>query len=549
MKKRLTHLLLFISLAFQAIGQNNYSLQTSFTNTASGFFQSQGKLYLKGQWQNTIGHNTVGLQEIKFFKDSISLTPKIEISGEAPTLNHFIAKKSGVGFIGIGYENGCRYLASGNYFYHFDDALKQNRKKTRITYFFRNIAEPIKYAFFLDDITLVLANNDVVVTFNIQTSRATFFNDSLSEYTNLIPFEKGFVAIEGEKFHLFNSNCNVVGTQFLGFNPVDLIKLKTGNGFIAIGQNKVAVLNRSGSEIYEHSWDALKTSFDSLESVFYHKDTLNLLGYKDGFYQLAQTTDQFGILSLTVLSNVKTHVIKDVTVKGNHIYALLSQKEADQSIDELHIFKRTNALQNKSLDIALRALFIDSIISHENKGQLHAKFYGTYLVENYSADTISTFFINWKSSNEAGCLGPQSSTKYNRPLAPLATDTLQFAFADSFLVPQSLYDLCVSVSSPNGFTDTATSNNSACSFEFLPPLSLKNQKLNKIEMPTMAKLGTRLPVDLNANYTLIDLSGKAIPLLHNSIFVEIPINLHVGVYVLLIQTQEFAFSNRLLLFN
>lgn len=552
MKRLFLFLMLSSVMLSPSLGQRQLSIQKEYVSYSNKFYENNG-LHLMGQWQNEFGKKNVGLKRIISSKDSIAIIEKLEIGGENSKLTHLIAKPEG-GYVGIYFEIGCRYAARGNFIFHLNEDFSVAKAPTRIQYFFRNIKEPIHSAHFIYKNTLVIATKKDVVTYDIATRRVISKNDTLNSYDVVFPYENQFVCIEKNKFHIFNVFCNVVGSQVIDFTPKSLFRTRSNNGFIGIGKHKVAVLNEKGVVVFDYNWQNLANDFDSLIAGRYISDTLFVYGKKGNHFKLAKMTNQFAILSSHLLGSStfsgQPIKIEDVYLKGNKLFCLKSVLSGVEERHYVEIFNLSQNLAHPNLNIGIGLLSIDSLDSKSEKNQLHCSFYGQFNLTNYSDDTLKSFYFKWKSDANSDCNGPQKAELITYNLAPGASQVFKYHVVDSFLTPESGYALCIYIVSPNGAVDTLRKNNSSCTNTTLPPVSIEENTLGNLKIPSLLKPGEQVYLNFEVeSYQIIGLNGNIFEKTLNDQILIVPADLSNGIYILNIETKTKSYNKRFLIVN
>jgi hypothetical protein len=547
-------LLLFISVLHfsQAYGQRQFSIQKDYVSFSNKFYENNG-LHLLGQWQNEFGKKNVGLKQIITSKDSIAIIEKLEIGGENSKLTHLIAKPEG-GYVGIYFEKGCRYAAKGNFIFHLNNDFSIDKAPVKIHYFFRNIRDPIHSAYFIYKNTLVLATKKFVATYDIATRRVISRNDTLSSYDIVFPFDNQFVCVEKNKFHIFNVFCDVVGSQVIDFTPKSLFRTRSNNGFIGIGKHKIAVLNEKGVVVFDYNWQNLANDFDSLIAGRYISDTLFVYGKKGNHFKLAKMTNQFAILSSHLLGSStfsgQPIKIEDVHLRGNKLFCLKSTMHGVEEQHYVEIFNLDQTRTHLNQDIGIGLASIDSLNSKPDESQLHCNFFGQYSLTNYSSDTLKSFYFKWKSSANTDCNGPQKAELIKCKIEPGGSQTFRYAVSDSFLTPEAGYTLCIHIVAPNGAVDTLSKNNSSCTNTTLPPVSIEENTLSNLKIPSFLKAGDQVYLDFEVeSYQIIGLNGNIFEKTLNDQILVVPADLSNGIYILNIETKTKRYSQRFLIVN
>ncbi len=553
--KKLIVLALFVFACFGLFAQKQISLQRAFTSRADFFYKNK-QLFIGGQWQDSVGNNCVALQQLDYSKDSFALKSIINIDAENGRLLHVIQKIDNTGYVAIFFEEGCKSATPGNYILHLDNQFTITKPKERIRYFFRNIREPISYAGFINSSTLVLSTKQLVTTYNINTYKALAFNDSLKSYGVVIPLKESFACIEKNYFRVFDMNCDLQGQQIIDFVPKQILKLKTNNGYIILGNKHLGILNIKGITIYEHNWSFLSNDFDSLKNCFYHDDTLAIVGYKNNAWKVDQLTDQFGIISTfeigKVIHNFNNQALElnDLIFDGNKILCLKQFEINDQKSDLIEIYKRSSSLNISGVDLEIKEITIDSVKSTESKKLLNCQFFSSYTIKNLGSDTLKSFFINWQSSKNNDCSGPKKSIRIDCNLAPNQADTFYLNFSDSFLVPKSLYEVCFYASSPNNLFDTFWLNNTICTKELLPPLSVNDLELSQIKFPTLVRAGQFVSLSNQiSNIEFYDINGRKVETIKATNSFYIPENLNTSMYFVVIKIENQILKGKICIVN
>ncbi|MGB0429497.1 MAG: hypothetical protein ACPGLV_03420 [Bacteroidia bacterium] len=554
MKKLLSAITLCI-ISICCFGQKQFSLQTGYTSVGSFFFSNNDDLAIGGQWQDSVGQGFTALQQINISADTIALKQKLKLNSENGRLLHLLKKPGSTDLVAIFYEQGCRYAAAGNFIVHLNSAYQIIKSKQRILYFFKNIREPIKSAHFISNNAIVLSTQSFVTTYNITNNKAFAFNDSLSGYDFILPLANSFICLTDNYFRVFDFECDLKGQQIVDFAPRQIINLKSRKGYIAIGKQNLAILNTKGVAIYEHNWSFLQPEFDSLANCFYKNDTLNVVGYKNNNWKLAQLTDQFDFISSTLIGNVQASfssrpfTLNDIFIIENKIHCLKQFELNNQKIDVLEIYKRDTLLLPNKPDIAINKLVIDSIKSNSDNGLLHSKFYSKAAITNTGNDTIRSFYLNWASSANTDCTGHRVSKQIKTLLEPNATDTLSFEFIDSFLLPKTTYEVCLSLTSPNAQLDTFWLNNTRCTSVLLPTVSVNEHKLSDFNIPTLWQKGEAIFCNDFKTVQLFDMNGKAVLINLNSGMFHFSDYLNTGPYIVVFKSDTKLAIGKIVIVN
>ncbi|MBI1185265.1 hypothetical protein GC194_13420 [bacterium] len=541
--------LILVILGLQwAVAQKQYSLQTSYHNQAVAFYGGIDDYsgLLLGRWQNSTGSLYAGTLSFSLKKQGLELSQTPIFFGENERINVLLARKQTPGFLAVGFEKACHLQAAGNYIYLLDPALQKVNTRFRVSYFFRNIDEPVTMSEFLTDDVVVLAHQKLLVSYNLQTRQAIGYNDSLQHIANLMPLdEKRFVCTDSNRFHILNSSCQIVSSSDVGFAITHLQALSKGRpGYVGIASQKLAVLNNGGHLIYDHNWQELAVYFDSLKHIFWHQDSLCLLGKKGPKWRLAILNDKFEVVAAYKIP--LKEVPLDVRLIDNKILSLSRRLLNGHRIDNLSISRRTKNRLYRQPHAFITSVYLDSMAISSDFTYLHPKFYIDVELGNNGPDTLKKVALNWQSSNDTSCRGKVFAQNFKVKIPPGYKQVVPFIFTDSFLVPETQYRICIRVSSPNGMADTLQSGRSGCT-EVTLPVGIEQMAQSNFDIPTLWHAGDQIDIKGAYKAQLVDLTGRVYHLQGPRL--QIPNTLPTGFYFIRIQRNNANLCKKIYLIN
>jgi hypothetical protein len=531
-----------------AWGQGLYAFDHPSEGAAQRIFKVEGnKIWLTGGWQSEKRGDFVGMTVATIWGDSLHFQPIHVLHGEEAYLMHFIKKPKSVIYIGLRYELGCRFLAEGNFIYNFNEHFQPYGKPVRVNYFFKNIKEPLREAVFIDDNTLAITQGNLLVSYQVNQRKALAFNDSLNSFSNLLPISSGlFVCTEGSKFHIMDHLCKVVSSSYMGLVPKQIIPIKgSPTGYLALASNRLDVLNGSGQSVYEHNWQLVSPVFDSLDRMFYLGDSLFILGMKNHHWVLAKLNRNFDFLDTLTLPTRGLRPV-DIALDGPWVYAVLAPATGhDQRMGYLGRFHRNKPMIPPTAYPSITQVQVDSLHGRQAGLSLHPIFYTSFTLTNTDTLALRHISILWRSSTDSTCLGQEKSRSYTLHLLPNQDTTLYLDLVDSFLTPNTLYELCITASSPNGKLGLGAQSN-ACATVLLPPLGLAEPPTHW-QPPTALRQGEALSLPDQVAYQWHSLTGKLMYQGKGG-FLHIPQQLPKGVYLLVVLIDNEPTPYRVLVF-
>lgn len=533
-------------------GQSYRALQRGFLNEVNQIVPAGDHLLVLGQWKDSSSSKSFELQKVRIENNELHRLDTVSFGGEEMSFNYLLPVENG--YYGLGFERGCKVRPKGNYLYELSDELLLVSPPTKIEYAFITVSDPITSFLLLDQSTAVFASNGLLLSYDIRSRERISFNNQVDNTSHLIKNDPGtFSAIQGNAFNTYDIQCKLVKSNTIGFTPKHL-DTYPGGFFLAVGNEKLVVLSKLGSTLFEQSWSTLSSSFDSLNYSYWASDTLHLIGKKSTYWVKGVFDQNFNPIHLDTIGNTSFEQYAFVPYK-NQLLSGARLLGAAQTIEGLAWYEKGSRPDLTEYDLELTEMLLSpDTLRTRVKGGTYETLKANVLVtvKNNSEDTVKSFFINWESSNNSiakYCDLEKRGYEGKRDIAPGKSQELLIPIVDSFVSSDQDYELCLSVSSPNQHFDLKADNNTQCLSRYLPPLSIDKVATRGLIFKNPVRPGEflslpELPNDLIIE--MIGIDGKTFSLpLHNQGIV-IPQSCTSGMYLFRARDEKWRFTEKIL---
>lgn len=460
-------------------------------------------LLIYGRFQNENQFKTVVLIRVDTLGDSLRFTPLLDQKGEDMAFNDYRVLNGEQLY--LSHRDACLNrdnLKLGNQIYALNDQQQIDWQSPTILFSFSPFL-PFESITPVGKDTVILANPYQIASYDIGERDVIAKADDLQGLKHVLPkSDTSFVVIDSVHLLEYNMNCELVFNNRLDYPPIDVSwRDRFKSSFLSIGRQKVTAFNDKGIPFISYGWEGFKDHFDSLSAIHWLRDSLFLSGYQNGDLKLGYI-NRFFYVDQSIVLGPADYELKDIKWSGEDIFYLLS--DTNKQHDLLGRARMDQFFSPVMPDLSLEVLEVDTIYPNFNSnGLLNPEFELSLTVTNTGDETIESFYLNWRNIMDSSCAFDRFSRQYKRALAPGQKSEITLSIRDTLREPESPYQLCFSVSSPNGLVDTNLVNDSACYWVTLPKTGINEYTFKLPAVPSVIKAGKEISLPSDVRFTAL----------------------------------------------